>query len=145
MLKLKTIEDGPHGEYYHYKCEYAEVLRRVREEYEMYQAIFRIRPLLSTKLMFAFSWVPEEQLKIDGLEVKRITKMDIIEKNQNRKEWLENYVKQKSPIPRVYVEEAMAKQFIEIEEKQAYREIKKIVQKSKVLVYKKHWIEYKKQ
>ena len=58
-----------------------------------------------------------------------------------RKEWLEEFVKHRSPVPIVFVEEAMAKQF-NISEKWAYREIRKIVARSEHLTLKKGGIFY---
>lgn len=138
---MEKVEEGAHGGYYHYIDGLAEILRKRREEYEMYQAIHRVRPLLETKLIFAFSYVPEKELKEDGLEVKRITKQKIFEKNKERTEWLEDFVRANGKISRVEAEEAFAKQF-HVKEKWAYREILKIVRNSEHLGYRNHILEY---
>ena len=138
---MKEMENEPHGGYYHYKDRLAEILRKRREEYEMYQAIHRVRPLLKTKLIFAFSYVPEKELKEDGIEVKKITKQKIFEKSQKRTEWLEDYVRANGKVSRVEGEEAFTKQF-HVSERHAYVLIRKIVKNSEHIVYKNHILEY---
>ena len=140
-ITMEVIEDEPHGGYYHYKDRLAEILRKRREEYEIYQAIHRVRPLLKTKLIFAFSYVPEKELKEDGIEVKKITRQKIFEKNQKRTEWLEDFVRANSKVSRVEAEEAMAKQF-QVSERHAYLLILKILKNSEHIVYKNHILEY---
>ncbi len=134
---IQTVEDDSHGSYYHYRCRLAEILRKRKEEYEMYQAIHRVRPLLSTKLIFAYSYVPVKKLEKDGIEVKRLLSFKKIEKHT----WLEDYVRvHGGKVIRVDAEKAMAERF-NINASWAYREVLKIVKKSqKIAIIDFYWL-----
>ena len=120
------VEDKPHGDFYHYKDPNMELLRWMSEDYEMYQAIHRIRPLLSKKQVYVFGIVPKE-ITQDGLKVIKIK--GGYEVNKNYREWLLDYVKQKSSVPEKLVRLEMKNKF-GIELDTAYREIKKVVKEN---------------
>jgi len=138
---MKVVEKEKHGDFYHYKDKDVEILRWMREDYEMYQAIHRIRPLLAKKQVYVFGVVPKEISK-DGLKVIEIE--GGYEKTLNRKKWLENYMEIKLEEPAIFVEEKFGKEF-NISEKWAYREVKKIVANSEHLKFEQHrgrWLVY---
>jgi len=135
---LETVEKGPHGGRYHFVDQELETFCRLREEEEMYQEIHRARPWLKKKHIYVLGKVPKS-ISEEGIEVRKLDGEDI--RSLGRKEWLEEYVKHKSPVPRIFVEEAVAKQF-GISEKWAYREIKKVVAESDHLRIKKGGIFY---
>jgi len=68
---MEFIEQKPHGDFYHYQDKNVETLRWMWENYEMYQAIHRIRPLRGKKQVYVFGVVPEE-IGQDGLKVIEI-------------------------------------------------------------------------
>lgn len=135
---LELVEKEPHGGYYHYVDKELDTFCRLREEEEMYQEIHRIRPWLKKKDVYVFGIVPKS-IEEEGIRVEKIDSKYI--RSLGRKEWLEEFVKHRSPVPRIFVEEAMAKQF-NISEKWAYREIKKVVAKSEHLKIEKGGIFY---
>jgi len=140
-LTMEFVEQKPHGDFYHYKDNDVEILRWMREDYEMYQAIHRIRPLLAKKQAYVFGLVPKE-ISLDGLKVIKIKGR--WEKTLNKKEWLENYIRIKQKELAIFVEEKFAIKFY-ISEKWAYREIKKIVKNSEHLEFEQHrgrWLVY---
>ena len=136
------INSKPHGGYYKYKDPELEVCRWLFEEYEMYQAIHRIRPLLAKKEVYVFGLVPKE-IKQDGIKVVRLNGSWIL-----KSRWLLKHVKEESfefRRPVGWVEEEMAKEF-KIGKKWTYREILKIVKSHKHLRFehkeKIRWIVY---
>jgi hypothetical protein len=88
---MELREKGKHGGYYHYVDLEVEILRRMKENYEMYQAYHRIRPVRSKKLIFAFAYVPKKKIENDRIRVVRITRN--FEENKNRSEWLIEFVR----------------------------------------------------
>ena len=136
---MEFKEKGKHGGYYHYIDPEVEILRQMKENYEMYQAINRIRPVRSKKLIFAFAYVPKKKIEKDKIRVVRITRS--FEENENRSKWLIEFVRLKGEVSRVTAEEKMTKQFT-ISEKWAYREILKIVRSSEHLRFKNHCLVY---
>ena len=128
-LTMDFIEQKPHGDFYHYKDKNLEILRWMLENYEMYQAIHRIRPLRGNKQVYVFGVVPKE-IAQDGLKVIKIE--GGYEKTMDREEWLENYMRIKQRELAIFVEEKFANKYF-VSEKWAYREVKKIVAKSEHL------------
>ena len=140
-LTMEFVEKKPHGDYYHYKDKAVEILRWMKEDYEMYQAIHRIRPLLKKKQAYVFGLVPKE-ISLDGLKVIKIK--GGWEKTLNKKEWLENYMEIHRKELAIFVEEKFAVKFF-ISEKWAYREVKKIVKNSEHLEFEQdrgRWVVY---
>ena len=140
-LTMEFVEQKPHGDFYHYKDKAVEILRWMKEDYEMYQAIHRIRPLLKKKQAYVFGLVPKE-ISLDGLKVIKIK--GGWEKTLNKKEWLENYMEIHRKELAIFVEEKFAVKFF-ISEKWAYREVKKIVKNSEHLIFEQHrgrWVVY---
>jgi len=140
-LTMEFVEQKPHGDFYHYKDKDLETLRWMLENYEMYQAIHRIRPLREKKQVYVFGVVPKE-IGQDGLRVIKIE--GGYEKTMDREEWLENYMRMKQREPAIFVEEKFGKQFY-ISEKWAYREVKKIVANSEHLNFEQNrgrWLVY---
>ena len=68
---MDFVEQKPHGDFYHHKDKNLEILRWMLENYEMYQAIHRIRPLRGNKQVYVFGVVPKE-IAQDGLKVIKI-------------------------------------------------------------------------
>jgi hypothetical protein len=140
-LTMDFVENCSHGDYYHYKDKDVEILRWMREDYEMYQAIHRIRPLLRKKQIYVFGIVPKEVRK-EGIKV--ITIKGDWEETMNREKWLENYMKIKQKELAIFVEDEFGKQFY-VCEKWAYREVKKIVANSEHLKFEQirgRWLVY---
>ena len=89
--------------------------------------------MVEKKYVYVFGLVPKS-IEEEGIRVEKIDSEYI--RSLGRKEWLEEFVKHRNPVPRIFAEEAMSKQF-GISEKWAYREIKKVVAESEHLKIKK--------
>jgi hypothetical protein len=123
---IQLVEEEPHGDYYHYVDPDLEILRKLFEDYEMYQAIHRVRPWLSKKEVYVFGVVPKE-IK---LKVKRLKGGWSV--NKERSEWLLDYMKKTGEQPASWARDDMHDE-LGISKDLAYREIKAIVESSKEL------------
>ena len=133
-LTMEFVEQKPHGDFYHYIDKDVEILRWMREDYEMYQAIHRIRPLLKKKLIYVFGIVPKE-ISQDGLKVIKIEGGRFV--NKGEREWLINYVKERGSAIERFARIDMMEQF-RIKNDTAYRKIKNIVDKCNCLRFGKN-------
>jgi hypothetical protein len=133
-LTMEFKELKPHGDYYHYKDKDVEILRWMREDYEMYQAIHRIRPLLKKKQVYVFGVVPKE-ISRDGLKVIKIEGGYFV--NKGERDWLINYVKQKGSVVERLVREDMTEEF-GIKNDTAYKKIRNIVDKCDCLCFREN-------
>lgn len=124
-LTMELAEQEPHGDFYHYKDKAVEILRWMKEDYEMYQAIHRIRPLLTKKQVYVFGVVPKE-ISLDGLKVIKIKGGDFT--NKGEREWLINYVKERGSVFERWARDDMTEKF-RIKNDTAYKKIRKIVDK----------------
>jgi hypothetical protein len=126
---VELVEKEPHGDYYHYVDKEMEILRKLSENYEMYQAIYRSRLSLSKKQVFVFGFVPRE-ISEDGIKVERIK--GGLSVNKKRREWLLEYMKKAGDCPAAWAQDDMAKE-LKMSKDYAYREIKAIVKNSENL------------
>ena len=130
-LTMEIMEQKPHGDFYHYKDKAVEILRWMKEDYEMYQAIHRNRPLLKKKQAYVFGLVPKE-IREDGLKVIKIKGGHFV--NKGEREWLINCVKQKGLVFERWARDDMSEEF-GIKNDTAYRKIKNIVEKCDCLCF----------
>jgi hypothetical protein len=136
-------KNSPHGGYYRFKDRKLDAFRWAHEEYEMYQAIHRIRPLLAKKVVYVIAVVPEE-LRNDGLPVKKLY-VGADGLNEKIEEWIINYVKERKA---VLVRNTMwaVKYKLNICPKTAYKMINRAVKNSKHLQKGKYqnrdWLKY---
>jgi hypothetical protein len=89
---VEYVDDKSHGGYYHFKDEYLDAWRWLHEEYEMYQAIHRFRPLNQKCVVYVYANVPKE-IEEDGLIVKKLSFKIGGEKMDEKTKWLIEYVK----------------------------------------------------
>ena len=125
-LTMDFVEQEPHGDYYHYIDKDLEALRWMREDYEMFQAIHRIRPLRGKKDVYVFGVVPDE-IRQDGLRTEIIKGGHFVNKIET--EWLVNYAKKRGSVIELWARDDMAHAF-GIKNGTAYKKIKQIAKKS---------------
>jgi hypothetical protein len=86
LTTSEKVETKSHGDYYHFVDPVLDALRWHNQEYEMYQAIMRCRPLNSKREIYVFGNVPEKLLP-EEIEVKELQVVDgkIVE---SKEDWI---------------------------------------------------------
>ena len=136
---IEYVNSKPHGGNYIFKDKGLDAWRWLHEDYEMYQAIHRFRPLRQ-KCDIILYGLGRTEIEEDGIKVIDIPFKIGGDIMKEREEWLLKFVKvHNNHIPEEIARNEMATEF-KISSDRAYRAIKEIVNENDNLYLEHDWL-----